>query len=383
LDVIDRKIRDILEINDPEKRVLIFKKYLDKQKMLCKETNSEMIVKEASPDGQKIIVENTDVNIAYQRGKRYTLSKILGRYIEIECESAGEKPGGILLFRIKKVKVSHKDRNNDRVTPNVEQVWVTNVRANGVTIDTNFITVPTFIKINFTDYEAKLRDKFDFIKIDIFRPELETRFDIVKQTGKTLYIPNTQDKKSYDSISEDDFINVNEEFFGEVDKLKTLYKLRGIVSEVIMPVIYVSPYNEAIPFGYVHIQSKGKHIDQDQVMDVKILTFEMIDRIRESNFILNTGKYQILDMSPGGMRIRITDKELKNNLPHISMFNCDIFFRMQSAINVKCQIRFLGKDNEDLILGLQFVGFREGDKDKYSKSYSLLKNGNKSKFRTL
>jgi hypothetical protein len=383
LDIVDRKVRDILEINDPEKRAMIFSKYLDKSVMICKETKTEVKIKEASADGQKIIIENLDFNIPFPKGKIYTLSKILGRYIEIECEVAGEKPNGIILLRVKKVKVSHKDRMNDRITPSSEAVWVTNIRANGVTIDTNFITVPTFIKINFDDYQNKLRNNFDYIKIDIFKPDLEARFDIVKQSAKTLYIENTQDKKSYDTNSDEDFLNVNDEFFGETNKMMTMYKLKGITSEIIMPVIYVSPFNEAVPFGYVHIQSKGKLIDADQVMDVKILTFEMIDRIRESNFILNTGKYQIIDMSPGGMKIRVPDAELKNTLPHISSFNCDIFFKMQSAVNVKCQIRFLGKaDNGDLILGLQFMGYREGDKDKYVKSFELLKGG-KQKFRTL
>ena len=381
MEVVDRKTRDNLEINDPQKRALIFQKYLDKSIMICKEKKSDFKVKESSPDGQKLIIEKIDFNIAVNRGETLTLTKVLGRYVEIECEVAGEKPGGIILVRVKRVRVSHKERDTDRIKPSHELVWVTNVRASAVTIETDFITVPTFIKINFNDYEAKLKDKFDYIKIDIFRPENESRFDIVKQTGKTLYIKNTQDKKTYDSTSEEDYIDMNEEFFAEINQMMTMYKLKGIVSEIIMPVLYVSPYNEAIPFGYVHIQSKGKIIEPDQVMEVKILTFEMIDRIRESNFILNTGKYQILDMSPGGMKIRVTDRELKTNLPHISSFNCDIFFKMQSAVNVKCQIRFLGKDeHDDMILGLQFIGFREGDKEKYLKSFALLKGGPKKRY---
>ncbi|MBK8395126.1 MAG: DUF1577 domain-containing protein [Leptospiraceae bacterium] len=381
MEIIDRKIRETVDVKDPHKRVLILAKHLNKTEMLIKDTETEVKLKEHSSDGLKIIVEKLNPHYVLKKGQIISLTKLLGRYIQFDCLVLGEKPGNLFLLQINKFLVSSKERRNDRIHPTPEQVWVTNIRTSGVSIETSLHTIPTYMKINFTDYENRLKKNFDYIKIDIFKHDLDERFQVVKESGKTLFVANTQDRGSYGSISDEDFIDLNEEYHTEINQLVNMYKTKGIISEIIMPVIYVNPFNEARPFGYVHIQSRSKPIDLDQVMEIKILTFEMIDRIRESNFILNTGKYRILDLSKDGLKIKITDRELKQNLPHVSGFNCDIFFKMQSAVNIQCEIRYLGNDQHgEMILGLLITGFREGDKDKFYKSFELLKSSPKKPY---
>lgn len=375
MEIIERKTRETIEIKDPHKRVVILEKYLNKTNMQVKDTDTELKLLEHNSDGLKIIVEKQDQFRTIQKGHNIILTKLLGRYIQFDCTVIGEKPGNLFLLQINKFIVSSKERKNDRIHPSPEHVWVTNIRTSGVTLEANMHTIPTYIKISFNDYENRLKNKFDYLKIDIFKSDLDERFQLVKETGKTLFVSNAQDIKSYGSLADEDFLNLEDEYHTEINQLINFYKTKKIVSEVIMPVIYVNLYNEATPFGYVHIQSRTKPIDYDQVMEIKILTFEMIDRIRESNFILNTEKYPILDLSKDGLKIKITDRELKQNLPHVSGFNCDIFFKMQSSINVLCEIRFLGSDqHSDMILGLLIRGFRDGDKEKFYKSFDIIKN---------
>lgn len=381
MEIIDRKIRETVDIKEPHKRVVILAKHLSKTEMQIKDSDAHIKLLEHSPDGLKIIIQNLKPDHKITKGQNLILTKILGRYIQFNCIVLGEKPGNLFLLQINNFLVSNKERKNDRIHPPPEIVWVTNIRTSGVSIETSMHTIPTYMKISFTDYENRLKKNFDYIKIDIFKHDLDERFQLVRESGKTLFVANTQDKKSYGSLPDDDYLDLDEEYHTEINQLINMYKSKGVVSEIIMPVIYVNPYNEAIPFGYVHIQSRSKPIEFDQVMEIKILTFEMIDRIRESNFILNTGKYKILDLSKDGLKIRITDRELKQNLPHVSGFNCDIFFKMQSAINVQCEIRYLGKDQHDeMILGLLITGFREGDKEKFYKSFELLKNDPKKPY---
>ncbi len=375
LEIIDRKIRETVDIKEPHKRAVILAKHLSKIEMQIKDTETQVKLLEHSPDGLKIIVEKLDPGYVLRKGQTVVLTKLLGRYIQFDCIVLGEKPGNLFLLQINKFLVSNKERKNDRVHPSPEQVWVTNIRTSGVSIDTSMHTIPTYMKINFTDYENRLKKNFDYIKIDIFKHDLDERFQVVRESGKTLFVANTQDRRSYTTLADDDFINLEDEYNTEINQLINMYKTKNIVSEIIMPVIYVNTQNIATPFGYVHIQSRSKPIDIDQVMEIKILTFEMIDRIRESNFILNTGKYKILDLSRDGLKIKITDRELKQHLPHVSGFNFDIFFKMQSAINVLCEIRYLGKDeHDDMILGLLITGFREGDREKFYRSFEILKN---------
>jgi Protein of unknown function (DUF1577) len=375
LEIIDRKIRETVDIKEPHKRVVILAKHLSKTEMQIKDADTHVKLLEHNADGLKIIIEKLDHGFVLKRGQSIVLTKLLGRYVQLDCTVLGEKPGYLYLLQINKFLVSSKERKNDRIHPSPEQVWVTNIRTSGVSIEPNMHTIPTYMRINFTDYENRLKKQFDYIKIDIFKHDLDERFQVVRESGKTLFVANTQDRRSYTTLAEDDFINLEDEYHTEINQLVNMYKTKKIVSEIIMPVIYVNNQNIATPFGYVHIQSRSKPIDQDQVMEIKILTFEMIDRIRESNFILNTGKYRILDLSRDGLKIKITDRELKQNLPHVSSFNCDVFFKMQSAINILCEIRYIGKNQEDdMILGLLITGFREGDKEKFYRSFEVLKN---------
>ena len=375
LEIIDRKIRETVDIKEPHKRVVILAKHLSKTEMQIKDTETHVKLLEHNADGLKIIIEKLDPGYVIKKGQNITLTKLLGRYVQFDCTVLGEKPGNLYLLQINKFLVSSKDRKHDRLHPSPEQVWVTNIRTSGVSIETNMHTIPTYMRINFTDYENRLRKHFDYIKIDIFKHDLDERFQVVRESGKTLFVANTQDRRSYTTLADEDFINLEDEYHTEINQLVNMYKTKNIVSEIIMPVIYVNTQNVATPFGYVHIQSRSKPIDHDQVMEIKIPTVEMIDRIRESNFILNTGKYRILDLSRDGLKIKITDRELKQHLPHVTGFNCDIFFKMQSAINVLCEIRYIGKNQEDdMILGLLITGFREGDKEKFYRSFEILKN---------
>lgn len=375
MEIIDRKFRDTLRITDPHKRILILSKYLYRMEMEIKELNTSILVREYDKDGSRIIIEAYSGR-RFKIGQILNLSKILGRYIEIKCTVAGEKPGGRYLLNITDFLISQKERTTERIKPPLGVVWVTNVKTNAPFIDTSFVTPPTFVKITFNEYENKLKNRFEQIKIDCFNPMLDERFTLVKETCKTLFIHDTSDKKSYEIVEEEEeFINLAEEGFLDINKLMHQYKMKGILSEMIMPIIYVDQYNSGKAVGYIHIQSKSALIEHDQVMELKILTFEMIDRIRESNFIENDGKYEIIDMSLEGLRIRITNRELKEQLRAQSSFYCDIFFKMQSAINVKCEIRFMGRDknNDDMILGLKIVGYREGDRDKYKKNLEIIK----------
>ncbi|MEM7183596.1 MAG: DUF1577 domain-containing protein [Spirochaetota bacterium] len=367
-EAVDRQKRDMDLITEKEKKILILSKYLNKQSLRVKGMDKVLVkLKEFSRDGSRIIVEGTP-NLNLVVGDHISLSKLLARYVQLDCEVVKLRPFQHFELKIDELHIAKKERSHKRIKPPEGHVWITNIRTSRASLDTSELnTIPTYVKINFSDYENKLKSTFDFIKIDVFHPGLDEKFYIVRKTGKTLYIENTQKDECYESF-DDDFVDYQEELLGDVNRAKFEYKNKKIVSEVIMPVIYLNPYNEASPIGYVHIQSQTYPITHDKVMEAKILTFEMIDRIRESNTLINRKRFPIIDMSEGGVRILIDDQELIDQLPHQLGFTFDIYYKLQSPMTMYGLIRYVAKDPKGkLILGLNISGSSNtsADRERY------------------
>ena len=376
METLDRKKRETQLIHEPEKRILILSKYLNKQELLIKELPGKTVrLKEFSRDGKRIIIE-ADKYISLNPGEVLSLSKILARYVQLDCKVVKLRPHHHFELEIEELHIAKRERIDKRIIPPREHVWVTNIRTSRVSLETSLHTIPTYVKINFSDYESKLRHKFDYIEVDVFHPGQDERFLIVRKICKTLYIENTQKEESYHAV-DDDFVDYSEELLGDVNKAMFEYKKNKIISEVIMPVIYLNPSNEASPIGYVHIQSKTKPIPYDLLMEAKALTFEMIDRIRESNTLTNTKRFPILDMSAGGVRILISDKDLIEQLPHQLGFSFDIYYKLQSPMTMYGLIRYVSKDKKgNLILGISISGSSNtsADRERYLANLDSLIN---------
>lgn len=374
METFERKIREMEDVKDKNKRILLFSKYLIRTDLKVKsDKTSSFNVKlhGFSSDGQTITVHSP--NYMFKKGTNLTLTKVLGRYLEINCVTEDTKPGNLFTAKINKLILAKKERGVVRIAPPPGLVYVTNVRISKTSLDVEMESIPTFIKINFNDFESKLMNQFDYIKIDVFKPSLDEKFFMVRTSGKSIYIKDTQDPESYKPIYEEDFIDCKEEFMDEIPKLMKDYKNKKIVSEVIMPIIYVNDNNDSVPIGYIHILSKTSIIEYEKIMDVKVLTFEMIDRIRDSNMIVNSSKYEIMDISKSGIRVKITERELSEVIVQQPGFTFDIVFKMQAPVIVYGVICFLSKDKDgNLILGMEYTGFREGDKIRYYENLKLM-----------
>ena len=228
--------------------------------------------------------------------------------------------------------------------------------------------------MNFADYENKLRPTADYIKIDTFR-SIDDKFGMVKRSQKALFIADTTNPESFKALN-DDFVDYAEELGDEIQKAMNEYRDQKVVSELIVPVIYINPADEAIPIGYVHMQSKSQPFDMDKILQVKTLTFEMMDRIRESNLVINTGRYQVMDISVNGLKLKIDDEELGEQLSRYPGFSFDIFFKMQSPLTAYGIIRSVSRDAENnLYLGIMIAGHtsRPGERERYIENVKFLR----------
>jgi len=367
MDVIERKIREFEEI-PTQKHASLFSKLLTHPDIYVREGKRPVsLAKVTDFDKNSGTIKYLIHNSPYHRGARLVAHKVLGRYIQIEGILEEIQGGENHVVKIDKVLVAKKKRNSERVVPPKETVYANNFKITKSNMELDALNVPTFVRIVFQEYETKLsKKKYDFIKISSFLAGMPEKFFAVRQSGKTYYIRNTQDLKSYTTENTEEFLDFEEEFIEEPKNLMIKYKLEKIVSEVIMPVIFVNSENEAVVIGYIHVQSKTKFIEFEDVMEIKLLCFEMIDRIREAFTMVYTNKAEILNLSEEGLKIKVSDKDVISQISIVNGFTMDIVFKMQTPIQVSVLVRNLAKSPEgDLLVGLEIDGFRKGDKERY------------------
>jgi hypothetical protein len=374
MDAIERKIRDLEEITSTEKQVTLFSRFLMNSDIQVREGKKPINQAKVVGYDEKLGIARLEIhNSPYMKGARMVAHKFVGRFIQFEGTLEEVQEGNIHLLKIQKTLVAKKTRGSTRITPHKDVVYANNIKITKSSVDLDSLNVPTFVKITFQDYEKRLMQKFDSIKIGVFSPGMEEKFFTVKHTGKTFYVRNTLDHESYVTDNPEEFVDFDEDILEEPKSFMSKYKFEKIVSEVIMPIIYLNSDGDGVAIGYIHIQSKKKFIESEDVMETKILCFEMIDRIRESFTIVYTNKAEIENISMEGLRVKITEPELVTQIPILSGFTMDIVFRMQSPIQVSVHVRNVVKTQQgELLVGLEIDGFRKGDKPRFMDNLRAL-----------
>jgi hypothetical protein len=376
-DTVERQKRNMDLFSEPEKKLHVLTKFLAGQDLKFKDSpeKGKVLLKKVSPDGNKILI-SADPITELQANEKIILFKLLARYIQLECKVLQNKGNNEYVIAVERIGIANKDRETPRLPVPPGQVWITNILTSKATIEANMFIIPTSVKVNFSDYEIKLKNSCDFIKISIFKSDDNEKLFTVKKTQKILLIENTQDMNSYNTTPSPDFINFEDEVDADIKVVMRDFKDHKILSELIVPVIYIDLEEKAIPIGYIHMQSKSENFDLMKAMEIKTLTFEMVDRIRNSNTVTITDRFPVQDISTGGLKVKINNPELSSNLPRLSGFNFDIFFKMQSPMSVYGTIRSITKDIDgSLILGVHLAGnsSRPGEKKRFLENIEMLK----------
>jgi|JI8StandDraft_1071087.scaffolds.fasta_scaffold52601_2 Cu/Ag efflux protein CusF len=376
-DTIERQKRNMDIFSEPEKKLHVLTKFLAGKDLKFKNSpeKGRIVLKKISPDGNKVLV-SADPITNLEINEKIVLFRILARFIQLECKVLQKKDGNDYVLAVERIGIANKDREAPRYPVPPGHVWITNILTSKATIDANMFIIPTSVKVNFSDYEIKLKNSCDFIRISVFKSDDSEKFHTVRKTQKILLIEDTQNINSYKTSQSPDFINYSEEVDSEIQKEMRDFKDHKIVSELIVPVSYLDLEEKAITIGYVHMQSKKDKFDLLKAMEVKTLTFEMVDRIRNSNTITITDRFPVIDISSGGLKVKINNPDLNTNLPRMTGFNFDIFFKMQSPMSVYGTIRSVTKDTDgSLIMGIHLAGHssRPGEKKRFLENLELMK----------
>ncbi|MCB1314788.1 MAG: DUF1577 domain-containing protein [Leptospiraceae bacterium] len=346
--------RELEAITETEKIYHLIQKYLLNQTMYLRGFDPPYQVKIAGADKQNILSVNMG-QYEPEEGQQITMFRILGRYMHLKCrvvKYTGQ--GNLYTVTVEQAAIARANRSALRLPIRHNEAHISNIRASKHTIDATLFNIPTSVKVNFSTYEQNLKGRFEFVKIDVFGKR-GTVLDEIRKTGRTLFIRDTQNPDDY-KARDDGFVDYAEYLDDDLRSSMIEYQRGKIKSDIIVPVNYITHDQSSIPLGYIQAQSKTEHLDVDKVLELREIAFEMVDRIRDSNTVLIQEQQPILNVSNGGLKVLITNQELREYLARQNGFTFDLFFKMQAPITLYGLIRSAYTGVDGLTLGLQISG---------------------------
>ena len=363
--------REVDILDSPAKIHLLLSKYMAGKLMFVKNYNPPAEAKVLQSDSKcNMIIQCPGAEL--EIGGKVSLFRTLGRYVQLDCIVSKHKDDKYQMV-VEKAHIAKKEREYLRLSADQDSVYITNIRTSKYTLNASMYSIPTAVKVNFSMNEQKLKQRDDYATIDVY-PRKDTLLNAIKDSGKILYLKDSSEKSSYFPLS-DEFFNY-EEYLGEsLPRKMDEYRVSGIRSEIIYPIKYLNDDEEIIPLGYVQIRNKTKIYEQARIKQLEDMTKDMMEQIRLSNTVLIQKKQKVLNISRGGLRIEISDNELKDYLIAQGGFSFDLFFKMQAPITLYGLIRSTIKlTNGDMVIGVQISGnsSRGGEMKRFIDNVQIL-----------
>jgi len=304
-------------------------------------------------------------------GTNLTVYALLDRYIELELIIIQILGEGLFLCRINIMHKAAQGRQHLRFKLDADQAVSTNFRVSRQAFDIGAFTVPTSIKIVIDQFQNTHAGLCDIVKVDTFHNDSDPLLKAVKKTGKTVFIADISVKENY-SPSSEEFLDCSATLTTDLQSVILRNVEKGYKSIIIVPILYIDESEKVIPFGYIQLISKSSALAIDTVNKVRALSLKLVERIRDANIVLLAVHQEILDISRGGMKLKITDGELKKLLQKARGFIFDLVFKLQAPITIYGEIRTHASDeNGNFIIGIDFQG-NSSRKDEMKRFHSYI-----------
>lgn len=295
------------------------------------------------------------------------------KYIEVDLEIIEQKGPGYFHCKIKSARRASHGRRDLRFKVAEDEVYATNFKVSKHSIDLSTYKIPTSIKVVLDQFHSQNAKMSDIVKVDVFDSNsADPVMNTIRKTGKTLLVSDTSDPESYTALT-DDFVDVAELY---ENKLKTFMNRnieRGYKSILIVPIIYVTDNESSIPFGFIRLVSKSENFGIEKVLELKELSFKLVDRIRDANTMLIASHQQIIDISRGGAKLKISDSDLRTYILKSKGFIFDLVFKLQAPITIYGEVKVTYSDESgNLFVGVDFEG-NSSRKNEMKRFYSILK----------
>lgn len=372
INVNQRKNRDYQEFESIEEVVDILKSQFVSRKLYVKYalTKTEATINEYLADGSLMVVTDSSYR---NDGKDIIIYGLSDKYIEIDLEILEERGPGYYHCGVKNARRALRGRRDLRFKVAPDEVVATNFKVSKHTIDLTGLNIPTSIKVVLEQFQSQNSKMSDVVRVEVFKPDDKDRILLhMKKTGKTLWIANVSDPESYKAFTPD-FVDIHEIFGDDLAVVIKRYIERGYKSILMVPIIYITDTMSTIPFAYIQIVSKSKNFDIDDVLAIKDHSFKLVDRIRDANTQHLPIHQKVVDISRGGVKLKISDKNLQKYIIKSRGFIFDIVFKLQAPITIFGEVKVSYTDDEgNLFVGVDFEG-NSSRKDEMKRYNSILK----------
>jgi hypothetical protein len=367
-----RRQREFDVIDDVDEILKILHVEFSKKKLYLRYSvdKAEVHINEFRPDSTLMIVVDSDYRVP--DNNNISIYGLSDKYIEVDLDVIEQKGPGYYHCAVISGRRAAKGRNDLRFKVNHEDVYATNFRVSKHTIDVTNYNIPTSVKVlldQFQNTNARLSDQ---VKVDVFSSEdKDVLLKSIRKTGNMLYIKDVSDQASFTPLTED-FVDISDVLGHDLPRLMRYYSDKGYKSHIIVPIIYLTEDSRSLPFAYIQLLSKTEHFEIDKVLELKDLSFKLVDRIRDSNTTLLSVRQEIVDISRGGAKLRITEETIRKNIQKARGFIFDIVFKLQAPITMYGDIKSTLVDpSGDLFVGVDFEG-NSSRKDEIKRFYSII-----------
>lgn len=371
LKVEQRKNRDFNTFQTIDDVINILKEQFTTRKLYIKYDveKREAMINEYNPDKTMMVV--TDPN--YKTDKNLIIYGLSDKYIEVDLNVIEELGPGYFKCKITSARRATEGRRDLRFKINKGDAVATNFRVSKHTIDVGRFNIPTSIKVVLDQFQSVNAKFTDLFKVDVLASDTKDAvLKNIKNTGKTLFISDVNDPESYKAVT-DDFVDIAKIYGHELDRLIKLNVEKGFKSIIIVPVIYITEDEKSVTFAYIQAISKSEILAIDKVIDLKDMSFKLVDRIRDANTLFVSVHQQIIDISRGGAKLKISDADLIKYIQKSRGFIFDIVFKLQAPMTIYGDIRTTSTDSDgNLFLGVDFGG-NSSRKDEMKRFYDVLK----------
>ncbi len=352
---IDKRPWDIL--SDPIAISRITESFLYMEELTVKSWSSDtkaIITKTFGNSGQ--IALRFQKGVLISLGEKIILQRTLKHHIELSCKTIRRLNDFEFLMQAESVYIAKTNRKEERLRVKNDSVFATNIVYHPERFEFNRHISLNVIREALETFKEDLKHpKFGEIKIGLFQSGQESKFEIVRKTKKIFYIQNTSKPSSYTEVLPQ-FVNYSTYFGKNILSAIRGYKNESIISELILPILYDKNDKDSYPKAYLWIRSPQEPILAEDLSELYALSERIISTIRNSDSIKATDRFEVLNISESGAKIRIHQKDILYNVYGKESLKFDLVFKGRPPIHMNAKICWRSVDrNGKLFLGLKFI----------------------------
>ena len=364
----ERKRRFFEEINVEETLEFLKVSFLNKKlKVKYSLENTELSVTDFFDDSSVMIVTDADFAPVNDEIMAYGL---IDKYVEFDFTVLEKTGAGYFHCSIRGGRRATTGRKDVRFKIKDNDVVATNFRISKYSIDVSSINIPTSIKVIIDQYASQNQRRSDVFNVNVFGVS-DAILEHIRRTSKTLFIEDVTSDDSYAPANES-FVDLKQILGHDFALCKKKYIEKGYKSVIIAPIIYITDNETSVPFAYIEMISKQRNFTMDDIITIKEESFNLVERIRNSNTMMIAVHQPVIDISRGGVRIRISDDNMKKSLIRAQGFVFDVLFKLQAPITIYGEVKFTGVDmDHNLLVGVSFAG-NSSRKNEMKRFYEIM-----------